>query len=85
MATRYSAPVGYQWKFKRGDRVTIISGKYAGHQGVVDSAVFQGTVDYPDELAPGYHLILDDECVVTLRCDQLESDQVAPNLPNEMD
>ena len=35
--------------FTRGDRVTIISGRYAGQDELVDSNVFQKTVDYPEE------------------------------------
>ena len=34
-----------------GDPVTIVSGRYKGHTGVVDSDVFQRTVGYPDEYA----------------------------------
>ena len=37
----------------------ILWGRYAGATGVVDSAVFQRTVDYLDEYALGYHVILD--------------------------
>ena len=51
--------MGHYYRFKRGDRVTIISGHHKGAIGVVDSAVFQRTVDYPDEFAPGYHVVLD--------------------------
>ena len=32
------------YRFKRGDRVTIIYGKFAGSTGIVDSLVFQKTV-----------------------------------------
>ena len=71
MATRYRPRVGHYYRFKRGDRVTIVSGRYKGHTAVVDSAVFQRTVDYPDELAPGYHVVLDTGPVVTVRWDQL--------------
>jgi hypothetical protein len=39
--------------------------------GVVDSAVFQKTVDYPEEYAAGYHVVLEDERVVTVRWDQV--------------
>jgi ribosomal protein L24 len=39
--------MGHYHRFKRGDLVVIVSGRYEGHQGVVDSAVFQRTVDYP--------------------------------------
>ena len=65
--------MGHFYRFKRGDAVTIISGRYKGIKGVVDSAVFQRTVDWPDEYAPGYHVILDTGPVVTVRWDQLAS------------
>ena len=60
-------------RFKRGDVVTIVSGRYKGHTGVVDSAVFQRTVDCPDEYSAGYHVVLGDERVVTVRWDQASS------------
>ncbi len=47
--------MGHYYQFKRGDSVVIVSGRYEGHRGVVDSAVFQRTVDYPDEFAAGYY------------------------------
>jgi hypothetical protein len=47
--------MGHYYRFKRGNPVVIVSGRCKGHQGAVDSAVFQRTVDYPDELAPGYY------------------------------
>ena len=50
----------------------IISGRHKGATGAVDSAVFQRTVDYPDEYAPGYHVVLDDGRVVTVRWDQVK-------------
>ncbi len=71
MTARYRARVGHFYKLKRGDRVTIISGHHEAVNGVVDSAVFQRTVDYPDEFAPGYHVVLDDGKVVTVRRDQV--------------
>ena len=46
--------MGHFYKYKRGDSVIITSGRYKGVRGVVDSAVFQRTVDYPDEYAPDY-------------------------------
>ena len=59
--------MGHYYRFKRGDPVTITSGRYKGIKGVVDSAVFQRTNDAPDEYAPGYHVILDTGPVVTVR------------------
>ena len=71
MTGGYSASVGHHYLCKRGDRVRIRWGRYQGATGIVDSAVFQKTVDYPNEYAAGYHVVLDDERVVTLRWDQV--------------
>lgn len=61
-----------RWMRHRGARVKIITGKYAGQNGTVESNVFQRTVDYPDELANGFHAMLDTEELVTVQCDQIE-------------
>ena len=61
-----------RWMRRRGDRVMIITGKYTGQTGTVESNVYQRTVDYPDEFANGYHIMLDTEEVVTVRWDQVE-------------
>ncbi len=45
-----------QWMRRRGDRVTITTGKYAGHKGTVESNVFERTGDFPDEWAYAYHV-----------------------------
>ena len=63
--------MGHYYRFKRGDAVTVTFGRYKGANGIVDSAVFQRTVDYPDEYAPGYHVVLDAGPVVTVRWDQV--------------
>jgi hypothetical protein len=47
--------------------VTIASGKYAGRTGTVEANVYQKTVNYPDEWANGYHVMLDMEELVTAR------------------
>ncbi len=60
------------YRFKRGDLVSITSGRYTGCTGLIDSAVFQRTVDYPDEYSPGYHVILDTGPWITVRWDQVE-------------
>ena len=57
---------------RRGNRVTITTGKYAGWKGTIESKVFQKTVDYPDEWSNGYHVMLDTEELVTVRWDQVE-------------
>ena len=49
-----------------------ISGRYQDSADVVDSAVFQRTVDYPDEYAPGYHVVLDTGQVITVRWDPVK-------------
>ena len=69
----YYAHVSHNYRFKRGDPVRIGWGRYAGATGVVDSAVFQKTVDYPDDYSAGYHVVLEDERVVTVRWDQVRS------------
>ena len=48
-----------RWMRRRGDRVKITTGKHAGHRGTVESNVYQRTVDYPDEWANAYHVMLD--------------------------
>ena len=60
-----------RWMRKRGDRVTIKNGKYAGRTGTVESNVYQKTMDYPDEWANGYHVMLDADELVTVRWDQV--------------
>ena len=37
----------------------------------MESNVYQQTVDYPDELANGYHVMLDTEELVTVRWEQV--------------
>jgi len=44
----------------RGTRIRIISGSRRGQTGTVEATVFQMTVDYADEYAPGFHVSLDD-------------------------
>jgi len=66
----YNCPMK-TWMRHRGDRVTITTGKYGGHTGTVESNVYQRTVDYPDEFASSYHVMLDTEELVTIRWDQV--------------
>ena len=70
--------MGHYYYFSRGDAVTITSGRYKGHTAVVDSAVFQRTVDYPDEHAWGYHLVLDTGPWVTVRWDEVSASSECP-------
>ncbi len=62
---------------RRGDRVTITNGKYAGHTGAVESNVYQRTADYPDEQSNGHHIMLDTGELVTVRWDQVNTIVVA--------
>jgi ribosomal protein L24 len=78
MPTLYRSGMGHWYKFKRGDPVVIVTGSCEGRQGVVDSAVFQRTVDYPEEYSPGYHVVLDVRTVTTVRWNQVRSRQVKP-------
>ena len=62
-----------QWMKRRGDRVKITCGKYAGYQGTVEANVYQKTVDYPEQWANGYHVMLDSDELVTVRWDQVKT------------
>jgi hypothetical protein len=64
MASDYGAHESHRYRFKRSDPVRIPG---TGAVGVVDSAVFQRIIDYPNEYAAGYHAVLDYERVVTVR------------------
>ena len=59
------------YKYRRGDRVMIVSGSHKGATGTVESLVFQRTVDYPNDYAAGYHVVLGDGWMVTARWDQV--------------
>ena len=41
------------WMRRRGDRVKITNGRYAGHQGTVESNVYQKTVDWSEDFYDG--------------------------------
>ena len=64
--------MGHYYRFKRGDRVVIVSGQRSGMMGVVNSAVFQRTIDHPEDVSPGYHVVLADNAVITVRWDQVK-------------
>ena len=61
------------WIQKRGYRVTITTGMCAGRTGTVESNVYQRTVDYPNEWANGYHVMLDSVELITIKWDQVEA------------
>ena len=71
MTAAYARPMK-TWMRRRGDRVKITTGKYAGHTGTVESNVYQRTVDYPDEFANLHHVMLETEDLVTVRWDQVD-------------
>ena len=51
--------------------MVIISGSHSGSAGTVESVVFQQSVDYPDDYAAGYHVVLADGGTITVRWDKL--------------
>ena len=61
------------WMRRRGDKVIITTGKYRGHQGVIESNVHQKTSDYPNDLSDGCQVMLDTGELVIVRWDQVES------------
>ena len=61
-----------RWIRRRGDRVTIIKGKYDGYHGTVESNVFQRTVDHPDGWANDRQVMLDSEELATVRWDRVK-------------
>lgn len=63
-----------RWMRRRGDRVKITTGRYAGRTGTIESNVYQRTADYPDEWANGHHVMLDADELVTVRWDQVDAD-----------
>ena len=71
VTVRYRPHVSQAYKYRRGDRVMIVSGSHKGATGTVESLVFQRTVDHPDESAAGYHVVLEDVRIVTVRWDQV--------------
>ena len=53
--------------------MTITSGMYEGHSGVIESNVHQRTADYPKDLSDGFQVMLDSGELVVARCDQVET------------
>ena len=62
-----------RYRFRRGNNIGIISGQYDGQEGAVENCVFDLSVDYPKERAPGYQVKLKDGNWVTLRWDQVKA------------
>ena len=61
------------YRFSRGDKVKIISGKFKGHTGTVDANVFQRSVYFPEDHLPCHHVLLDNHMVITINVGQVES------------
>ncbi|MBQ29374.1 MAG: hypothetical protein CL434_06160 [Acidimicrobiaceae bacterium] len=64
--------MGFHYRFSRGDRVQIISGKHKGATGTVDANVFQRSVDFPKHHTPCHHVLLDNHLVITINVNQVE-------------
>jgi len=60
-----------RWMRRHGARVIITTGKYSSQRSIVEANVYRKTVDYPDDWANGYHVMLDSEELVTVRWDQV--------------
>ena len=65
--------MGFHYRFSRGDRVQIISGKHEGATGTVDANVFQRSVDFPTDHLPCHHVLLDNRLVITINVNQVEA------------
>ena len=77
-------PIGFHYRFSRGDRVEIISGKFKGHTGTVDANVFQRSADFPKDHLPCHNVLLDNHLVITINVNQVEAiDKIVP--PGEAD
>jgi len=71
--------MSFQYRFSRGDKVQIISGKFKGRTGIVDANVFQRSVDFPNDHLPCHHVLLDNHMVITINVNQVEPlDQIVP-------
>ena len=51
--------------------MVVVSGSHKGAEVTVESLVFQQSVDYPKELAAGYHVVLNNGRAVAVRWDQV--------------
>ena len=72
-------PMSFHYRFSRGDRVQIISGKLKGHTGTVDTNVFQRSVDFHKDHLPCHHILLDNRMVITVNVNQVEAlDGIVP-------
>ena len=57
--------------FSRGAKIRITSGAHARDTGVIDSHIYGPSFDYPDDIALGYGVELDDGDWVLVRHDQV--------------
>jgi len=74
-------PIGFHYRFSRGDRVEIISGKFKGHTGTVDANVFQRSADSPKDHLPCHHVLLDNHMVITINVNQVEPIEYGKTVP----
>ena len=51
-----------------------MTGKHKGETGTIESNVHQRTVDNPDDMTNGFHVMLDSDELVTVRWYQVEAD-----------
>ena len=72
-ATTCIGHMSHSYRYRRGDLVIITSGRYKGIRGIVESRVYQRTVDRPNDYDAGYHVVIGKAQVVTVRWDQVES------------
>ena len=63
--------MSHSYRYRRGDLVIITSGRYKGVRGIVESRVYQRTVDRPDGYHAGYHVVIGEGEVVSVRWDQV--------------
>ena len=57
---------------RRGDRLKITHGKYAGQLVTIENKVYERAVDYPDEYLNDFNVMLDTEGLVTVRWEQMD-------------
>ena len=61
-----------RFKYGRGDRVRIIRGVDGGTSGTVESLLGQINVDGRSVAEHGYHVVMDDGHVATVKWDEVE-------------
>ncbi len=62
--------------FPNSAAIRLPTTKYAGRNGTVEANVYQRSVDYPDEFANGFHVMLGTGALVTVRWEQVVVDDI---------